>query len=360
MSEATNKPDANEQQRKAGEARAAAMSAKERKALATKGAHARWKRAPDGVAIASHAGTVKLPGFELPCAVLQDGRGGVRRIFSERGLSEAFTHVRSGSEFRKRREQPEEAPRLPVFINDTVAAYLAPAALERLSKPVRYRMQEDNWAIPAWGVDAELLADICDAYLAAREDGALRSAAWLRKAAAAEKLTRALAKVGVAALIDEATGFQVERDREELQRLLAKYVTEEFRPWTSMYPTAFYAEMFRLRNITTDDVRKRPAYFGKLTNNIVYDRLMPGMLERLKEVNPSDENGRRARKHHQHLTNNVGVQHLREHLSGLLFLMRSSNSWDDFMRRLDRAAPRRNETLALPYPESETDDAPSP
>jgi hypothetical protein len=239
---------------------------------------------------------------------------------------------------------------LPVFVSSTIAEYMSDDARERLSKPIRYR-QADDWSIPAWGVDAGLLADICDAYLAARENGVLKTEAQIRKAAAAERLTRALAKVGIVALIDEATGYQVERDRDELQRLLSRYVSEAFRPWTATFPTQFYVEMFRLRNITTDDVRKRPAYFGKLTNDVVYARLLPGMVKSLAEVNPADEKGRRARKHFQHLTENVGVTHLREHLTGVLFLMKSSTSWDDFTRRLDRAAPRQQQTLTLPFDE---------
>jgi hypothetical protein len=51
---------------KAGNARAASMTGAERKSLATKAAHARWKRAPDGVALATHEGVVKLGAIELP------------------------------------------------------------------------------------------------------------------------------------------------------------------------------------------------------------------------------------------------------------------------------------------------------
>lgn len=331
-------PEETEKQRKAGLARAATMTPKERKSLATKAAHARWKKAPDGIALATHEGVVRLGTMELPCAVLKDGR----RILSERGLSAAFTHIRSGSDFKKRGQQSEEQ-RLPIFVSEQIAEFLPAAAREKLAKPIRFR-QQDEWSIPAWGVEASLLADICDAYLSARDAGVLKSPASLRKAAAAERLMRALAKVALDALIDEATGYQVERDKDELQRLLNVYVREEFRPWTSTFPPTFYREIFRLRNLTTDDVRKRPAYFGKLTNNIVYERLLPGMVKRLAEVNPvSEDTGRRARKHFQHLSENDGYKHLKDHLTGLLFLMRASKSWDDLIERLDVAAPRQVE-----------------
>ena len=337
------KEKTDSQKVEAGKARAESMSPSERKSLASRAAHARWKRDPDGVAIATHEGNWPVGDVHLSCAVLKDGR----RIFSERSLSEAFTHIRSGSEYKLRLTQPV-TNQLPVFVNKTIAGFLSPTARERLANPIRYR-HIDGFSVPARGIEADLLPELCEAYLAAREAGALEGDVAHRKARAAERLLRALAKVGVVAIVDEVTGFQVERDRDELQRLLERYVNEEFRPWTQMFPGEFYVQIFRLRGITTADVRKRPAYFGKLTNNIVYDRMLPGMLERLRHVNPTSEaNGRRARRHHQHLSEDGGVQHLRDHLAGVVFLMRSSPNWASFMRSLDLAAPRRGDTLVLP------------
>ncbi len=321
-----------EQRREAGRKRTEGLSTEERKSLATKAAHARWRRSGDGVAIATHEGEITLGAMSLPCAVLKDGR----RIFSERGLSKAFTHVRSGNEFKKRAGQ-QESERLPVFITAKVASFLIPSDHAKLIAAVRYRRGGAD-SIPAWGVDASLLPALCEAYLAARDAGALETDSALRKARAAEVMIRALAKVGVIALIDEATGFQVERDRDELQTLLTKYVSEEHRLWMQKFPTEFYVELFRLRNVKTDDVRKRPRYFGKLTNELVYERLLPGMLPKLESVNPIADDGRRARKHHQHLVDQ-GEEHLKKHLTGLVYLMKASASWPEFIRALDRAAP---------------------
>lgn len=332
------------QQKAAGRARAQAMSPSERKALATRAAHARWKKDADGVALAEHEGVWSVGPYKIVCAVLKGGR----RIFSERSLSEAFEHIRSGSEYKRRRELPEEE-RLPVFVSAVVAEHLSPSARERVGKPIRYRTK-DGFSVPAWGIDAEILPDLCDAYLSARDAGVLVGDVALRKAKAAERLTRALAKVGVIAIVDEVTGYQIERDKDELQRLLEKYVSEEFRPYTSRFPTEFYAQIFRLRGITTADVRKRPAYFGKLTNDIVYDRMLPGMLERLRDINPVvAETGRRQRPHYWHLTENAGINHLDQHLAGVVFLMKASSNWNDFLRSLDRAAPRKGSTLELPF-----------
>lgn len=319
------------QQKKAGIARASGMSPEERKSLATKAAHAKWKRDADGLAIAVFEGSVPIGDGSLPCAVLKDGR----RIFSERAVADELEHIRSGSEFKKRREQ-DDGKRLPVYINAVIAQFLSPESKKKLESPIRYK---GLGGIPGWGIEAELLPEICDAFLSARSAGVLTKPSEMRKAAAAERLIRSFAKVGVIALIDEVTGYQVVRDKDELQRLLEKYVSEEFRPWISVFPNEFYVELFRLRRMTTSDVRKRPPYFGKITNDIVYNRLVPGVLPKLDEVNPTNEKGRRKRTHHQHLREQ-GEAHLRAHLSNLVFLMRGSTSWDNFMESLNRAAPR--------------------
>lgn len=325
----------NNHQRKAGKARAQSMTQSERKALAAKAAHARWAKRKDAVLQATHEGQWKLGSLVLSCAVLEDGR----RVFSDRSLSDAFSHVRSGAEFKRRNELPP-SEQLPVVVSPTIAEYLSDEAKSRLSQVIWYRTNSGNFAVPARGIEADLLPELCDAFLAAREDGALKSEASLRKAAAAERLLRALAKVGVVAIVDEVTGYQIERDKAELQKLLEQYVTEPFRPWTQVFPTEFYRQIFRLRGITTDDVRRRPAYFGKLTNDIVYERLLPGMVEKLCEVNPVNESGRRSRRHHQHLSDNVGVKHLHDHLVGVLMLMRAASDWRGFMRALDKACPK--------------------
>ncbi|RYG79289.1 hypothetical protein EON77_09365 [bacterium] len=324
---------------KAGEARWKGVKVGERKALVSKAAHARWKK--DRIVVAEHRGSVKLAGFEIGCAVLSDGR----RVFSERSLSEALGHKRHADEYAERKKALETGSEvLPVFITPKVRPYLSEEAAAKLAKPIRYQAAK-GFGIPAFGVDATLLADICEAYLTARDANVLRTAAELAKAAAADKLIRALARVAIVALIDEATGYQVVRDRDELQQLLAKYVSEEVRPWAAVFPNDFYVELFRLRKVKMEDVRKRPQYFGKLTNEIVYERLIPGILPKLQELNPTDDKGRRARKHTQFLSNSAGAQHLKNHLTGVVMLMRSATDYDDFVRRLDRAAPKQNREI---------------
>ena len=161
-------------------------------------------------------------------------------------------------------------------------------------------------------------------------------------------------------MIDEATGYQIVRDRDELQQLLNRYVSEAFRPWTAVFPDEYYVHLFRLRNLKMETIRKRPSYFGHLTNDIIYSRLLPGMVDRLKKVNPTNEKGRRSRKHFQHLTDDLGEHHLRQHLAGVVMLMKASSSYAEFQRALNRAAPKQGALDAPPDdapPEDESTDA---
>jgi hypothetical protein len=64
-------------------------------------------------------------------------------------------------------------------------------------------------------------------------------------------------------------------------------------------------------------------------------------------VNPKSLSGNRARKHHQHLTEDVGIPELQQHLSNVIFLMKGCQSWSEFKQRLDIAAPKYGDTMSL-------------
>jgi hypothetical protein len=197
------------------------------------------------------------------------------------------------------------------------------------------------------GFKAEILPEICNVYLEARRKGNLTKSQ-LPLAIAAEILTQGLSKVGIIALIDEATGYQEVRDKLALSAILDKYIRDDYRKWTQQFPQEFYKEMFRLRNWTYDEKSiKRPSVLGTYTNNIVYKRLAPGVLKELREKNPTDEKGHRKQRHHQWLTDNIGIPKLREHIYGAIALMKASPNWGTFLRLLNRAYQRYGDTIEM-------------
>ena len=128
------------------------------------------------------------------------------------------------------------------------------------------------------------------------------------------------------------------------------FVAKELQPWVHTFPSEYYENLFRLRGLTfPQDSVKKPMYFGHLTNNIVYARLAPKVLEQLKKETPRDDKGRHKHQLHRKLTTDIGHPKLREHLASSVTLMRISDSYDQFEKLLDRVHPKYNETMVLPY-----------
>lgn len=278
---------------------------------------------------ATHRGYLNIADSEIPCAVLKNGK----RVISQTGLFKAFDRPRKGE---KRQEG------LPSIIG---AANLLPYVTEELrekGKTIHYF--HTNGTIAA-GYDAEFIPLICTLYLDANKaEPSVLVASQMKLVERAEILLRILAKVGITGLIDEATGYQYDREKDALQALLSKYIAEEFLPWTSRFPREYYQEIFRLYGWKYDPLSlKRPQFIGKFTKEFVYNEMSPEILKELEIKNPTLENGRRRRKHHQHLTEEIGVPHLERHLTKLVTVMQLSDSIDDFRDNFNRAFRRTNQ-----------------
>lgn len=300
--------------------------------------------------IAEYTGELQIGDKTLSCAVLDDGR----RILSERSVSSALGSGRSGSHWVRVKDSSEDDYR-PVFISAGNLNPFVPRSLAlQMAQPIKYRTAHGSKA-SANGVDATLLPEICEVWLAARRTGALKPSQ-SHIARSAEILQSGLAKVGIVALVDEATGYQEVRRRDELSRILALYISPELLPWTKRFPDEFYRELFRLRGWSYDPLSvKRPVLVGKLTNLLIYKQLPQGVLDELKQRNPIDADGHRKHYHHQFLTEDVGDVHLERQIVAATTLMRISSSWQVFKRLFDRAFPKDGQ-LSLPGVESEEDE----
>lgn len=290
---------------------------------------------------AEHTGTLKIGDLELPCAVLDDGT----RIFSHRGIMSALGRPRKGGRRdRGHANLPEfvSARNLEPFIPDTLSA--------ALSSPIEYIPQHGGRS--AFGVNAERLGDICKVWRDALQADALL-ATQVHIGVRAQILLDGLVGVGINALVDEATGYQDVRSRHALEEILERYISKELLAWTKMFPDTFYREMFRLRGWRYNPFSvARPGYVGTLTNDVIYSRLAPGVLDELRRQTPRDAKGRRKNKFHQRLTEDVEHPRLREHLEATTALMRASNDWKGFTHLLQRAYPKINSNLLLDIDDS--------
>jgi hypothetical protein len=288
---------------------------------------------------ATHRGTLRIGSVEIPCAVLKDGR----RVLSETGIANALGG-RSGSAKRLKNEAASEGAHLPIFLaSRSLIPYISADAMEGPLKPLTYK----TGGADVVGFAAEALPEICNIWLQARQENKLNPQQSDR-AQTAEIIMRGLAELGIVALVDEATGYQDTRDRDALQAILDKYLQKEFAAWAKRFPDAFYREIFRLRGWSWSAMTvARPGVVGKYTNDIVYERLAPGILEELRNINPKQDDGSRVRRHHQFLTEDIGHPALAQHLHAVIGLMRASASWEQFKSMLDRAFPKKGTQLDL-------------
>jgi len=305
----------------AAKKRAAGQSPQERSKIATRAALKRF-----GYPSATHTGEILIGGAKIPCAVLDDGR----RVVWQREVVGLLTGHKKGG----------------------LGRYLQAGNLQPYSpEKFKGRTFEESAIVfemdgtKAHGFEGEDIVDICRMYLQARRANVLLPSQ-IALAERAEIIVLSLARLGITALIDEATGFQEVRDRQALQALLDKYLLKEYANWAKRFPDTFYKEMFRLRQwqYPTESGGK-PGIVGKYTMDIVYSRLAPGLAEELKSRNPKDEKGNRKAKHHQWLSADVGHPALSEHIHAVTGLMRANEDWDGFVRQLDRAFPVKSAQL---------------
>jgi hypothetical protein len=279
---------------------------------------------------ATHSGNLKIGNIEIPCAVLEDGT----RVVSQRGFAAGLGGSKPTSITRR------GAGNLPPFLASENLKQFIDKDLEAAAKPIPYIGKSGHKAL---GVAASAFPMICDVYLKARDAKKLR---WnqIHLAQRADILMRGLAHIGIIALVDEATGYQADRVANALAKILEQYLAKELRKWVKTFPDDYYRELFKLRNWIYDEKStKRAPLIGKLTNNIVYDRIAPWIRKELEKRNPKLPSGRRGHYHHQHFSEDFGHPRLREHLSSVITLMKISPNWRKFMEYINRALPKQTE-----------------
>lgn len=293
---------------------------------------------------ATHDGTIDLGGNEIPCYVTEDGI----RLISSRQMQVALK-VTEATTISGRQPPGNRLDRFfnqkslqPLFFEDN--------KLEKnrtLWQPIRAKLEKQIIV----GYNAYLLPEICEAMLKGRREGKLVGPRQEIIADQCEILLSGFARIGIIALIDEATGYQEVRKKDALAKLLEKWIEKEtYRKWTKTFPLDFYEEIFRLKGWNMlNPKRQRPGVLANYTDNFVYKRIAPQLLETLREKNPIIKPGRRAVKLFQWLTGDVGEPNLKAHLEGVIALMKVSHNWNEFIRYINRVYPRYDEHPDLPF-----------
>ncbi|GHE06067.1 hypothetical protein GCM10008024_39250 [Allgaiera indica] len=327
-------------QSKGGAARAKKLSDSRRSDIAKAAAKARWEVA--AAIPKAEFGSADTPlvigDVELDCYVLNNSV----RVISQRGMFRGLGVARGGAE-----EGGAELPRFAA--QNWLNTHLSNDLRMALSNPILFSSPSSS---RNYGYPATILPEICDAILAARAAGdtTARQEGMVQRA---EALIRAFARVGIVALVDEATGYQAFRARDELQQILAAYIAEELLPWAQRFPDSFYQQIHRVWGWPyKPGDNRRNAYIGKLTNWLIYEQLPPGVLEELRRRNPRDpKTGRRKRTHHEHMTEDVGHVSLDNQIKAVTTLLRATPSGKPgFFKSLFRHAfPDRQQELFPDY-----------
>jgi hypothetical protein len=315
-----------------GHARAAALSKKERQGIAQRAAAARWGK---DLPFATYEGVINIGNIQIACAVLSTGQ----RVITQSGFMLALGRARQA----KGRQHYKGDVNLPAFLTAQNLRPFISEQLEVTSSQIEFRPLTGS---KAFGYRDELLPEVCDVFVKADRAKALTQGQ-KHIADQAHIILRGLARLGIAGLIDEATGYQEVRDKRALQSLLDAYLRKELAAWAKRFPDEFYEHIYRLRNWKWKGRNKNPPQaVAGYTKDIVYARLAPQIIDELEKKNPI-EGGRRRAKHHQWLTDDVGHPALAQHLHAVITLMRVSKSWSQFKMMLDQAHPKRGDTLQL-------------
>lgn len=253
---------------------------------------------------------------KIPCYVLEDGK----RVLSGNGMTRALGWTVTAM------NKPAN------FINKKwLKPYINQEILTVIENPIEFETPHSNTSIKNYGFEATVLPKICNAIIQASINGNLPKSTD-KVVRQAYILQGAFATVGIIALVDEATGYQAERDRNELHRILEAYIAKEYLPWTKRFPDEFYQELFRLRGWTFNEAtQKKPQLVGKLTNQLIYDTFPTEVLEEIKKAKIDNK------KFHQKLTENIGIPHLDKRLASVITLMKVSSNWNKFINLFNRA-----------------------
>jgi hypothetical protein len=268
---------------------------------------------------AKYRGYLPIMEASLPCYVLSTGQ----RVIGRTSATELLTGIKGGGGLEK---YLSVSPLKP-FIN-------MESVLERL---VAFRIPEvEGLERAVKGLPADLFIEICQGFVAAlnahyrpNNDTKLTSRQ-IEMGMKASMFLSACAKVGLDALIDEATGFQYERERDALQVKLNAYLGEELRKWEKTFPDELWMEFGRLTG-WKGGIYKRPKYWGKLVIELVYEHLDTDVARWLKENAPAPRHGL---NYHQWLSSQFGLKKLIEHMWMLIGVGKTCTTMTELRDRM--------------------------
>ncbi len=287
-------------------------------------------------------GTLQIGNLPLPCAVLNDREN--TRVFTQEGFMIAI-----GRAGKAKGGEGASVDGKPAFLRAKNLEPFISSDLIESTTPIEFiPYKGPGYLGRAFGYRARLLPQVCWVF----QDALLAGKLLPSQRHIGEKcrlLLKALTDKAIDDLVDQATGFDDQRKREGINRILEKYVREDVLPYAQVFDVEFYRQIYRLNRWPFDpDKTARPQVIGRWTNDL-YDRLAPLIRSELHRVVRRNENGRPREKLTQHLSEKDGKPKLKNLLEGVMALMKVSSDWQDFRDKIDIAYPRFDDVLVLPF-----------
>ena len=325
-----------------GKARWANLTPEQRKEASQKLVAAKAEKAK--LPVAAYSGTLKVGDIEIQCHVLDNGL----QILSERAVTKALGGKRGGSHWKRLKaqetqESDEPAITLPVLSATNIAPFVDAELAQGLQNKIHFRTQEGM--SDGHGIEARFLPMILNTLLKVR-DAKAEHPSQKDIIKQADVLMRGFALVGITALIDEATGYKRDKEKEALAKILEAFVAKEIQPWVKTFPPEFFENMCRLTGVEYPPKGNRyPRYFGHIINDVIYSRLAPSLLPELKKAKTASE---KKVKLHQFLTNEMGHPKLKDHLLVTVAMQTVATSKDHWIQLMNQVRPVFNTTMQLP------------
>jgi len=317
-----------------GRARAEALTPDERKEIARKAAEARWgKKLPVGeMPEATRDGLISIGEVDIDCFHLPNNT----RLIHKRAIARALGMKSDGGNAL-----------MKTLSRKGIGSAIPEDLWKKINNPIVFKPISGD---PAHGYEATVFIEICDAIWQAGRDGKLtKTQDHLAKQA--EIIIRSSAKLGIIALIDEATGYIRDKRREEYKELFKEFIADEMRGWEKEFPDQFFDIWYRLYKIPKGKKGRHPQFFGKLVRKYIYAPLANSngaILEQLEEKNPIVyKNGGRKYKMHMFLSDEIGVPAFRAHLWQVVGIGQASKSKEAMERNFRNAFPEAGDQVEL-------------
>lgn len=317
-----------------GAARAEKLPAKKRKAIASHAAKARWEivkiqaqqmQDPNYVPEALCEGLLEIGSVEIECYVLSN----MKRVIHKRGMAKALGMKSEGGNVFLR-----------AMNRKGLGSGIGEELREKIDNPIIFKTLTADLG---HGYDATVLIDICDAIIQAAKDGNLGSGQETL-AIQAEIIMRASAKLGIVALVDDATGFIADKRRQQYKELFKEFIREEANEYQGEFPDQLFDVMYRIYGLPRKaDAKNHPRFFAKFIRKYIYEPLANSngaILEMLDEKNPVVYScGGRRYKMFQFLSEVVGISSLRAHLWQIIGIGNASRNKVQFEKNFANAFP---------------------